>query len=433
MRALRPGSVLTGALTALIFVAARSEAQGLDPYPVTLYYGTGLVTIPVAWVAPVNADVRLSSTGKRIPFAPDPEAHNFATLWNTNLALETHWLGRVTAGVSLYSQNPEWGLFGSLLLLRDGQVPLLPSVAVGVRNVGRYKHEDRFKVGHDLELRDTTGGLSWEGEINSLYTGFNTANTLFAVATKELAFAPLTDFLRGGGMSVTVGWGNGLFSDDGGLGRDYNNRGTIASGLFLGTRLTAHPTLNTTLHLLAENDGWDWNAGLVGDHRGLALGVYVTEIEEGSRTEPAPNALARVYNYKKWNVGLSYSGNIIDISRGVILRTRITELTREAQRLRLEIAERERRILALEVTLRRAQAGELAEIERRRREMEAQVDAEREEIRRLMERLQQIERGQRPPPPTPPEGLPATPVDPSPATPPDASPATPPDRFTPSR
>jgi hypothetical protein len=406
MRALRPGTRITGALSALIVCAAGAGAQGLDPYPVTLYYGTGLVTTPVAWVSPTNADLRVASTGKRLPYYVNPDAHNFATRWNTNLALETHWLGRFTVGASLYSQNPEYGFFGRLLLLREGDLPFLPAVAIGLRNLGQYDHEDRFKIGHDISLQDTTGGQGWEEEISDTYRGFSTAPTFYAVATKSFQFAGATRGTGLAGMSINVGWGNGLFQDDAGLGDLYNESGTLVEGLFLGTRLTMHPTLNTTVHVVAENDAWDWNAGVVGDWRGLSLGVYATEIEEGSREENGAQGFHNVYNYTKWNVSLGYSGNIIDISRGVILRTAITELTREAQRLRMEIAERERHIAALEVTLRRAQAGELADIEQRRRELEAQIQQEQEQIRRATERLQEIERQRQAPPPPPPPTTP---------------------------
>ena len=207
---------------------------------------------------------------------------------------------------------------------------------------------------------------------------------------------PMIGSLPGGG-SFTIGWGNGVFSEDGGRGDAYNEKGTIAKGLFLGGRVVTHPSLNTSLTLLAENDGWDWNAGLQGDWRGITLGLYATELEEG--TERDPRTL--IYNYLKWNVNLGYSGNIIDISRGVLLRTRITALAREEQRLRYEIANRERRIRVLEVALRRAQAGELAELEKRRQQLEAEVSAEREAIRQANERLRQIEQNQRPPQPQP--------------------------------
>jgi hypothetical protein len=302
----------------------------------------------------------------------------------------------------VYSQNPEWGFFGRALILRDGQFGFLPAVAVGARNIGPYDQEDRFLVAHDVCLVNDV----YEECVNGQFENFKTSPTLYAVATKDIAIGSLMGSAPGGSMSFSVGMGNGLFSDDGDLGDAYNNSGTIAKGLFLGARLTMHPTLNTTLTFLAENDGWDYNVGVAGDWRGITLGVYGTEIEGNDR---APESFY-LYNYRKLNVSLSYSGNAIDISRGILLRARITELTREQDRLRIEIAQRQRRIAGLEVALRRAQAGELADIARRREELDREVQAEREAIRRAEERLRQIQQGQQTPPPsTPPSITPPTP------------------------
>jgi hypothetical protein len=175
-----------------------------------------------------------------------------------------------------------------------------------------------------------------------------------------------------------------------------------------------HPTLNSTVTVLAENDAWDWNAGLVYNWRGLSAALYGTELEEGGREDDA----YQIYNYTKINFAFGYSGNIFDIARGVILRTRITDLTREQQRLRMDIAARNRRIAGLEVMLRRAQAGELSDIARRRAELEAQISEDREAIRRATERLNEIERTGRPvpPPTTPPPTSPPPPTQPPPSS-----------------
>ncbi|MDQ3696613.1 MAG: hypothetical protein M3373_01105 [Gemmatimonadota bacterium] len=394
------GALVAGAVSLLVVSLAAApalDAQQRDPYTATLHFGTGLINIPVAWVSPTNADVWLQTSGKNIDYAPDL---NFATRWNTNISIDTHWLGRFSIGASAYSQNPEWGFFGQALLVRPGQFAFLPGLAVGVRNVGKFDHQDRFLIGHDIALNPVDS--TYDRGPGSLYEGFKTAPTFYGVATQEFA-------VGAAGASLSVGYGSGLFSDDGDLGDAYNEKGTIAEGLFLGGRVAFHPSLNTTVTLLAENDGWDWNAGIVGDWRGLSLGIYGTELEEGSKSCSGPDdGFCNVYNYTKLNIALGYSGNIIDISRGVILRTRITELEREAQRLRAEITARERRISGLESALRRAQAGELAEIERRRQELEGQIQEERDAIRRATERLEQLERGQRPPP-TPPPAPPPTP------------------------
>ena len=391
---------LPRALAALLLLASALPAQDAPTvprtsYPATIQFGTGLINIPVAWVSPRNADMWLNTSGKTIDHFPDEDAANWATKWNTNIAIDTHWLGRFSVGAAAYSQNPEWGFFGQVMLLREEQFPgsFIPSIAVGFRNLGPYDHSDRLLIAHDIALE----GVEYHEEVAAVFEGIKSAPSLYAVATKEFG-NPLST-----SGSFSLGWGTGFFSDDGGLGDEYNMKGTLVEGLFLGGRVSFHPTLNTTLTGLVENDAWDWNLGDLFDWRGINAGLYVTELEEGSR-DPSKCGLCRVYNYRKFNVSLGYAGNLIDISRGVILRTRVTELTREQYRLRAEIANREKRIRSLEVALRRAQAGELADIARRREELERQIQEERDAIRRAEERLQNVER--RPPPSTPPSSSP---------------------------
>lgn len=401
MRMMPPGgaAIFSGALVAAMTMSSALDAQQRDPYPATLQFGTGLINIPTAWVSPRNSDVWVQTSGKVIEHFVEPEEMNLSTRWNSNLSIDTHWLGRFSVGVSAYSQNPEWGFFGQVLLVKPDQFPNVPSIAIGLRNVGSYDHEDRLLVGHDIRLDPTDS--TYNDEIAVFYDGFSTTPTIYGVATQEFGLGE-----RWSG-SLSLGYGNGLFSDDGGLGDDYNLKGQLVEGLFLGGRVVARPSDNTSITLLAENDGWDWNAGIIGDWRGITLGIYGTELEEGSRDPskcPNVEALCRIYNYAKMNVSLGYSGNIIDISRGVLLRSRISELEREQQRLRAEIASRERRIAGLENALRTAQAGELAEIARRRQELEQQIQEEREAIRRATERLEQLERQRQPPPPANPPG-----------------------------
>lgn len=393
MRMMRCGAVMiVGVITSLCLLGRSGGAQQQDAYPQTLHWGSGLINVPSAWVSPRHADVRLLASGKNIPWWYEPGEMTFATRLNTNIAIETHWLNRFTIGLSAYSQNPQWGFFGSVLVIRENQFEQSPALAIGFRNLGPGKHEDRYLVGHDIRLdpdrQEYVEAIAHEG--------FSTAPTLFAVLSKDFPVGAIGAAGLPAVIGASLGWGNGLFSDDGGLGDEYNAHGTIASGLFLGARFAARPTENTIVHVLAENDAWDWNLGIVGDWRGISLGFYVSELEEGGR----PDGVAQVYNYRKWNVSLGYTGNIIDISRGSILRTRITELMREQTRLRAEIAQRDQRIRGLEAALLRAQAGELADIERRRQELEAQVREEREAIRRAMERLEQIQQGREPITPT---------------------------------
>lgn len=411
MRRMRLGVAYFAGALALVAVSRSAGAQQQrDPYAATLHYGTGLINIPVAWVSEKSTDFWVQTSGKTIPSFPDESKQSVPSLFNTNISIDTHWRGLFSAGVSAYSANPEYGFFGQVQLVKDHKYAYLPGVAVGARNLGKYKCEDRLLIGHDIVLQaDSTY------ENKCIYGGFKTAPTLYGVATKDFALSSITGRLPSATMSISVGMGNGIFSDDGDLGKNYNAKGTIAKGLFLGTRFVAHPTLNSAIHFLVENDGWDWNAGLVGDYRGITLGVYGTELEEGGRT-PGKNPDGNlIWNYRKLNLSLGYSGNIIDVARGVVLRTRITELTREQTRLRLDIAARARRIKGLEDALRKAQAGELADIAKRRQQLEADVKAERDAIQRANDRLRELERPPATPPSTPPTNPPTSLS--SPATP----------------
>ena len=392
---------------AMSAAASSTGAQQVDPYAQTLQFGAGFINTPTAWVSRRTADSWFTLSAKDLPSFGDPSKNSRASRLNTNLALDTHWGGRVSVGASLYSQNPEWGAFGQALLIRDGDLGFLPALAVGARNIGRYKHEDRFLIGHDVAL--DSGGV-YDEVVGKRYLDFKTSPTLYAVMTKDI---PLSDYSAGGrtSMSLSVGYGNGLFREDGGLGDQYNNSGTLARGLFLASRFVVHPSANSSLTLLAENDAWDWNAGVVAEWRGVTVGLYGTELEAGGRDGEAEGF--NVYNYTKFNFSVGYSGNVRDISRGVVLRSRITELTREQGRLRAEVASRERRIKRLEGQLASARQGELARLESRRQQLEIQVQAERDAIRRATERLRQLEQsGGRPPaakpttpPPTPPREL----------------------------
>ena len=389
---------------AISATAPAAGAQQVDPYAQTLQFGAGYINTPAAWVSRRTADSWFTLSAKDLPSFGDPSKNSLASRLNTNLALDTHWGGRVSIGASLYSQNPEWGAFGQALLIRDGDLGFLPALAIGARNIGRYKHEDRFLIGHDVAL-DSAG--TYDEVVGKRYQSFKTSPTLYAVMTKDI---PLSDYSAGGrtSMSLSVGYGNGLFREDGGLGDQYNNSGTLARGLFLGSRFVFNPSSNSSLTLLAENDAWDWNAGLVAEWRGVTIGLYGTELEAGGRDGEAEGF--NVYNYTKFNFSVGYSGNVRDISRGVVLRSRITELTREQGRLRAEVVSRERRIKRLEGELASARQGELARLESRRQQLETQVQAERDAIKRATDRLKELEQsGGRPPaakPTTPPTSPP---------------------------
>jgi len=368
---------------------ARAEPPQNDLYPATLDFGTGLIDDPVAWVSPASGDIWVQTSAKHIPYNLVTQAAlNTSAQWNTNFSIDSHWGGRYELGFSLYSQNPEWGFFGQALLLKEQQGKAWPAVAVGFRNLGPYPHEERMLIGHDVQI-DSTGNGS---DVTSPFARhFHSTPTLYGVATKSFAVGRSSD------ASLTVGYGDGLFSDNGDLGRSYNDKGTIAKGLFLGGRYAIHPSPNSRIDFLAENNGWDWNAGVVGTWRGISLGIYGTELEEGSKS-PTKGAFYNVYNYTKVNLTFGYSGNLYDIAQGTVLRSRVAELQREETRLHLELAKREERITSLDDQLRKAQAGELAEVAKRRQQLESEIQAERDAIQKAEDRLKALQQGEQKPP-----------------------------------
>ncbi len=361
----------------------RPDTLGRDPYGSTLWYGAGLITDPVAWVSPTSSDFWLTFGGERIPSLPVISKSPFH-YWDSNLALDTHWLGRVSVGGSLYSNNPEWGLFGQALVLRDGDLGPLPAIAIGVRNVGPFTHEDRFLIGHDITV-DSLGHQ--HGFTPVFYQNFHTSPTVYVVATKEVLFEDGPLSLTS--MSFTLGGGNGLFYTLGGQGGAYNRRGTVIKGLFFGARAVSRPTPNTVVSIIAENNGFDYNMGVMATWRGIGLGLYGTELEE-SWHRPRTGYL--VYNYKKFAANIIYNGNFKQLTRGSLLRAQISALERQRKRLVIEITRRTKTIHTLEQQLAALEGSDLADVVRQREAIEQQLQQERDAIRRAEEQLQQLEK-----------------------------------------
>ena len=349
----------------------------------TLNFGTGLVTVPVAWVSPISSDFWLSvwcDAHERTAAGVGTPSH-----WNGNIAIDTHWLQRFNVGLSLYSNNPEWGFFGQVLAVRDGQfASFMPAIAVGVRNLGPFSHEERFLIGGDVAV--DSAGQTHE-ETPPYFRKFETAPTFYGVATKTIAI----NAKALSSISLTIGGGNGLFSDNGGLGAAYDKSGTIVSGMFFGARTVTHPTPNSLISLVAENDGWDWNAGILGAWRGLSVGVYATELDKGSVVSPSSMDL---YNYRKWDIAFGYSGNFHDVINGHVLRTQIASLEREQQELRVEVTHRERMIAQLQTRLAQLQQSETGDVAKQRQQLEKELQAERDAIQKANDRLKQLQGGQ---------------------------------------
>jgi hypothetical protein len=395
------GAVLwCAALGAMPASAALAQQQ---EFPQTLYWGSGLIDIPVAWAPPLTGDFALSYSGKRFRADPVTTKLNYDDRLNSQLTLSAALFGRLEGGVAFYSSNPEYGFFVRGVLVREedlasrgGALAWLPAVAVGARNLGKYSHIDRFGAGYQL-LPPTPEDPDSRHVADSLHLGFDTAPTLYAVATKSLSLNELRDTWPDIGLSFTLGAGNGLFSEDGGLDAAYAKNAT--GGLFYGATMDFAATPDLRFTLLAENNAWDFNVGAAASYRGIRAGVYVTELGAGSSSSSAGTTSQAFYNYRKVAFTLGWQSNVLALIRGDFLQKRADRLAREREQLLADISVRQRRVAALELELDRYEAQNLLELEQRRAAAEVQLRNEREALRRLEDRLKRVEqqRGTQPP------------------------------------
>ena len=401
MRTLR--LFLFAAAGAVAFGAFAGTASAQQTYPPTLYWGSGLVDIPVAWVAPLTGDFAINYSGKNFKHDPDNTKINYSSNINSQLTFSVAAFGRIEAGFAAYSSNPEYGFFGKALLLSEDQfrdqtglAHWLPGVAIGVRNVGPYGRIDRFGIGYNL-LPPTAANPNATHVADSLHQGFNTANTFYGVATKGFSLAEIRPSWPDLDLSFSVGYGNGLFQDHGDIPiNSYAKYHT--GGLFYGMKVDWSAAPNVTMAAMLENNAWDYNFGLTADYRGIRAGLYFTELFAGSAKPDSANAPSYYFRYMKPAFTIGWQSNIFALLHGDFLQSRAAELERQREGLLAEIQQRQQRIAALELEINRYEAQNLLELEQRRAQAETELRQERETLQRLEERLRRVEQQQQPPP-----------------------------------
>ena len=383
--------------------AARVSAQ--QTYPQTLYWGAGLIDIPVAWVAPVSGDFAISFSGNSFNSTPATPVINEVPSMNTNGAFSLSFWGRLEIGIAIYSSDPEWGAFASGLILdeekfrmKSGAAHWVPSLAVGLRNVGSYTHIDRYTFGYALfPAAPGSGDGTVVKEPDSLHQNFKTAMTVYGVLTKSFSLHELKDSWGKTNFSVSLGYGNGLFSDDGGLGKAYSNQKT--GGIFGGIKMDIPTSERSTLSFMLEQDAWQWNIGGSYDYRGLRIGLYWLNLAPGTADT---GAAGHLYNYSKFGFSLSWQSNVLGVVHGDFLQKQEQELQTEVASMQKEIAARQQRIASLELEIQRYEAQNLLEIEQRRAAAEQALKQEKEALQQLEDRLQRLEQNAPPTPPPPP-------------------------------
>lgn len=386
----------------LVMIPAGAQAQQMS-YPQTLYWGSGLVDIPVAWVSPLSGDFSLAISGKTVKGSELSSGLGVGKGINSNFAVYTSILSRAEVGLSVFSDAPEWGFFGRGLLLNEedfrgksGVVGWIPSLAVGIENVGPYSHIDRFGLGYFL-TPPTNANPNRDHEPDSLHANFSTAETVYGVATKSFSLQELDRNWPNVGLSFSVGYGNGLFKDDGGLGAAYAHHST--GGVFGGVKMDVYPSQHSVVSFMFENNAWDYNLGAVLNWRGLQAGLYWTEIGAGGVSDTAHTP----YNYDKFAFTVGWQSNVFGLLRGHVLQDRVAQLEAEQKALVAEIDARQKRVQSLELEIDRYHAQNLLDVEQRRAQAEQELNSEREALKRLEERLRKLEQNTPPPQDKPPQ------------------------------
>jgi hypothetical protein len=394
---MRRGVFLSGGRRRALLLASAVSlfargAYAQTEFPQTLRWGSGLIDIPAAWVSPLSGDFSINWAGKSLQTSPG--IPQYQSSLDATGAIQISLLRHAELGMSVLSRDFEHGFYGQVLLLnqddfRGRSGSFLPSLAVGVRNVGPYSHIDRFGLGYAQTLRPG-GGTAPAITADSLHQTFSTGSTVYGVATKSFSLADLHASWPDVGISLTAGYGNGLFSNHGSLPtRDYAADAT--GGLFYGIKTDYRPSPNTLVSVMAENNAWDFNVGTYVSYRGLRAGVAVTELAAGSAKLVAADPASALYRYTKVNFSIGWESNVFALLRGNLLQNRVVELRRERDQLLADIGHHQERIGQLQGEIHRYEAQNLLELEERRAQAQTQLQTETDALHRLEERLRRVE------------------------------------------
>ncbi len=390
------------AVVGLVLVAGVAHAQ--EEFGQTRFWGSGLIDIPTAWVEPVTGDFSLNYSGSS--YQTSSRFPQYSSSLNSKLSLNTSLFSRLQLGVSLLSTNPEQSFYGQLVALREEDtkgsgLAFLPSLAIGVRNVGPYSRIDRFGLGYSNQI-NPAGGTAPVIRADSTHQSFSTGNTVYGVATKNVSLQEIKASWPDVNVSATIGYGNGLFKDHGTLPTKYY-AADATGGLFYGISTSWRPSTNTLISIMGENNAWDFNAGASLDWRGLRAGIDVIDLGGGSqKLNPAIPATA-LYHYTKFAFTIGWHSNVFALLNGKFLEDRAAALRKERDGLLADISKRQTRIAELQGLVKQYEAQNLLELEQRRAAAQTELQQETEALRRLEDRLKRIEAQQGSSPPPPPQ------------------------------
>jgi hypothetical protein len=330
----------------------------------TVFWESGLINAPAAYIAPLSGDLSFSMIW--MSNAKGREAASSRRLdGNYNLSVGASLLGRAEVGISIFTSDLKNGLFGKVMLWdqtdgiwRKGTLHWLPSMAVGVRNLGTNKSLDRY-------TNTNTGG-----QFNTAPTFYGVATRSFVLSAGERADRPKSQ------LSVTGGWGNGLFSDDGGFGEAY---GSGTGGVFGGASLDFAAGRYSTVSLIAEHDAWTANFGVRADLTGVRLAaMYVG----GGKVNPATGI---DLGSGGMTISIGWQTNVLALIRGNRLEATTQRMNAEQASLDQQVKVSQQRIDVLEGQIDAARAIATSEKAAERAELERRLKDEQEALKRLQE------------------------------------------------
>ena len=263
----------TSLALALLVSAQAATAQNLR-MPTTLRYGSGLLDIPVASVLAHGAlsfsysgfklstdrTIMLDRSGREVGHREGLDK------WLSDGAFAIGLFNRVEIGASIQHFDDEEN--GGNMLGGFARVSLLPSsmqrfaLAAGARYVTSPGYGSGFpsvqpgRLGHPdyRVLQSPAGGDEFSGNLSP-----------YVVATATPVSTGSVD------LTLTGGWGMGLFSSGGDL--DFYSAGS-AGGIFAGSALHFALGGGRLMHLMAEYNGFDVNAGLQVDLGNFTVGAF---------------------------------------------------------------------------------------------------------------------------------------------------------------
>lgn len=266
------------AVVALAVLVRPAAAQPRD-VSATLRYGSGLVDIPVATVLP-HLTVTANYSGFRLPWLPtngsarsgrDRHGRGGGGRWLSDGSVAIGLFDRLEAGATLQhlgdarEEGRIVGGFGRLSLL-PGSIDRL-HLAVGARYVTSPSFDDDGRGGPQPNrlgypdarvVRNTPGAGEFRGNLSP-----------YVVATTMLPGLEGVPFAYD--MTLSAGWGGGLFSAGGDL--DFYHDGT-SGGLFAGSAIRVSLGAAAVMSMMAEFNGFDANAGVRFDFGGAQVGAF---------------------------------------------------------------------------------------------------------------------------------------------------------------